>query len=161
MSGTSIDDKLLYLNAVNHFISEYNAQASYYKIHPCLLDEMRPLSMKKQQVTLQILNTRYIAPSEQFLYVVISGAGIYSLVNFGYGLAWASLSETAVAVELSDDIAGRQKTVYRRFTSWPYFHGLPEVKRRHMKQFNQFMFTIFKELMLSQQQPKLKVEMTR
>ena len=146
------EDKLLHLDAVNTFIDEYNAGNSFYRIRACSKGGER-------QVKLTIQETRYVPPKEQAMYVLISGAGIYFLVNNGLGLVWASLSTTMVGVDFSDDLTDKPKTVYRQFTSWPYFHELPRVKRDHMKQFQVFMLELFSELQQSQTSlQKLKVE---
>ena len=138
------DEKLLHLDAVNSFIESYNAQALYYKLLPCTKAENR-------SVTLTVQGTRYIAPSEQVLYVLVSSFGISSILNGGLGFAWAGFSATQLGVKLSDDIADNSKAVYRQFYSSPYFRDLASVKIHHMEKFQMFMFELFDELKQSEQ----------
>lgn len=146
-SKTENDDKLLYLDAVKSFIDEYNAKNAYDEIRSC--SQASQSAKPERQVTLIIQNTRYVPPSKQMLYVLISSAGIYSLLSGGYGFAWAGLSTTTLGVKLSADIATQPKIIYRQFSSWPYFNDLPQVKQKQMKRFQVFMFELFNELKVS------------
>ena len=139
------DEKLAHLDAVNTFINNYNnQQMPHYKLLSCSKGESRA-------VTLIIQNTRYVPPGEQALYVLVSTAGIASLVNGGLGFAWAGFSTTSLGVKLSADIADTPNTVYRQFSSSPYFYELASVKIKHMNKFQSFMFGLFDELKQSGQ----------
>ena len=166
----STEDKLLHIDAVNSFISSYNAKNLHYEIRPCVqvkasnagvngnLKENSVLVEKR--VSLIIQKTRYVPPSEQILYVVISGVGIYSVLNGGFGLVWAGFSGTTFGVNLSDDLTDKKKTIYRQFTSSPFFHELTTVKHKHMKQFQVSLFELFNELAQSEHGKENKQELT-
>lgn len=143
---TAIEDKLLYLDAVKSFIDEYNEAHAKDEIRACVRGNGFSQSRSGAQIRLIIQSTRYVSPGEQALYVLISGAGLYSLLNGGYGFAWAGLSSTTLGIVLSGDMASQPKVVYRQFRSWPYFQDMPGVKRKHMEQFQVFMFKLLSEL---------------
>ena len=142
------EDKLLHLDAVNTFIGKYNARTPYYELRPCSQGKTRT-------VKLIIQNTRYVPPNEQALYVLISSAGIYSLLNGGIGIVWGGMSTTTLGVDLSGDLTDKPKTVYKHFYSSPYFYDLPAVKLKHMKQFQTFMFELLDELKISESSKEL------
>jgi len=137
MSG---EHKLLHLDAVNTFIGQYNAKDSHYQLAPCVTGE-------EKTVRLTIQSTRYVPPKEQAMYVLVSTLGVAYLVSGGgIGFAWFGTNTTTLGVTLSDDIASSNKTIYRHFSSSPYFKELKAVKNKHMKQFQAFMFELFEEL---------------
>jgi len=150
-SDIESEDKLMHIDAVNHFIEHYNglrkikepgqshAPKRHFVLQSCVSGKLKTLNLTIQR-------TRYVPPSEQVLYAVISTAGILSILNGGLGIAWAGFSTTTLGINLSADLTDKQNTIYRQFSSSPYFHELNTVKRKHMKKFQVFMFELIHEL---------------
>ena len=135
------DDKLMHINTVNEFVEKYNELPdNSFKLKPCV-------SGKKDAVILTIQNSRFVAPKEQALYVIISTLGIaYPLSGGGFGFVWVGASTTTLGVQMSEDLGKNPKAVYRQFSSSPYFYELSGVKRKHMQKFKVFLFELFEEI---------------
>lgn len=127
------NEKLLYLNSVITFIEDYNHSKQRIRLLACTKGEQRSLHVIVQ-------NTRFIDPQKQFFYVAISVAGIvYPLSGGGIGFVWFAMNGTSLQLQLSSDLGGEHKPVYRYYTSWPYFHDLETIKIKHMEEFQVFM----------------------
>lgn len=134
------DDKLLYLNGIRNFIEDYNARKSNLVLQSCHKSQERSLIITVQ-------NSRLIVPKKQALYVAISAVGIwYPLSGGSIGFAWFAMNGTNLQMQLTPDVGGEHKPVYRYFSSWPYFYDEETLRVKHMEQFQEFMFENLEEI---------------
>lgn len=127
------DDKLLYLNATKEFVEEYNQADSEIPVNTC--QQSNPY-----QLNFTVQNSRFIDPSEQALYVLLSTAGIlYPLSGGKIAFAWLGFNTTNIEVSVSKALATSGKPVYTQFYSSPYFLSADGVRYKHMQRFKSFM----------------------
>lgn len=128
--GTHDDEKLLYLNAVKEFV-DYSriGENENSLVDTCKRDQT-------YQLNILVQNSKFVDPSEQVFYVLLSTVGImYPLSGGGIGFFWFGLNSTSVEVSLSESLSGDGKPVYRQVYSSPYFMDSESLRIHHMENF--------------------------
>ena len=134
------DEKLLYLNATKEYVETFNQGNPVLKIDTCNMQQAHRLEIIVQ-------NTRFIEPSEQALYAVLSTAGvIYPLTGGGVGFVWFGLSTSNLEVKPSKSLSGVDKVTYMQFYSSPYFKTSEGVRVRHMESYKEFVGGLVQEI---------------
>ena len=135
------DDRLLYLDATKEFVDEYNRQG----LKGPRLDTCK--KGQRDQLNVLIQRDRYVEPSEQALYIVLSIAGIaYPLSGGSFGFVWFGMNSTSVELSLSESIGGKEKPVYRQVYSSPYFKGPESLRISHMESYKAMLKESVKEI---------------
>lgn len=132
------DEKLLYLNAAKQLVDNKRDKGHFLKLEMCK-------NTQTHKVNFMVQNTRFIDPSEQALYVLLSTAGIlYPLSGGQIGFAWLGFNTSNIELSASPSISDEARPVYTQVYSSPYFLSAEAVRLKHMESFKEFVVEVVK-----------------
>ena len=135
-------EKLLYLEATEEFVNENRKNKSRnWQLDTCNTSQ-------KYQLDILVQNTKFVEPSQQAMYVILSTAGILYPLNGGaFGFFWLGFNTSNLEVSVSDDLkAGSKRPVFRQVYSSPYFKGSDALRIKHMESYKVALGKLIQDL---------------